>query len=157
MTPPSCDRRDPAGNRGPQPDPERQGPATLIAAGDQLLLFDAGRGVATQLVTARRAPTELDALFLTHLHLDHIGSPGDLLMATWNLHRRRPLPVYGPPGTAEVIDAIFGAVYRADIAFGNLQGEGRGYLHGGIGRGNGISSNWFLDRSCPEHSDEKSR
>lgn len=30
---------------------------------------------------------------------------------------------------------------------GNLQGECRGYLHGGIGRGNGISSNWFLDWS----------
>ncbi len=98
------------GTGGPRPDPDRSGPATLVDAGDRLVLFDAGRGVASRL-------DELDAVFLTHLHFDHIGGLGDLILASWNLGRTRPLPIYGPRGTRDVVDALLGRVYRLDIAF----------------------------------------
>ena len=105
------------GTGGPRPDPDRAGPATLVDAGDQLFLIDAGRGVATQLVRAGRRTDELDAVFLTHLHFDHIGGLGDLIMASWNLRRGRPLPIYGPEGTKEVIEGILDVVYRRDVTF----------------------------------------
>ncbi|MCL1598992.1 MAG: MBL fold metallo-hydrolase [Actinomycetia bacterium] len=105
------------GTGGPRPDPTRQGPATLVEAAGLNLLFDAGRGVATQLVRAGVDVVDLDAIFITHHHFDHIGGLGDLLMAVWNNGRTDPLLVVGPPETAAIIDALFSGVYGRDITF----------------------------------------
>jgi ribonuclease BN (tRNA processing enzyme) len=105
------------GTGGPRPDPTRQGPATLVTAGGLRLLFDAGRGVATQLARAGVRTDDLDAVFITHHHFDHIGGLGDLLMAAWNNGRTSPLTVIGPLGTAEIVSALFEHVYARDIEF----------------------------------------
>jgi len=105
------------GTGGPRPDPDRQGPSTLVTTGGLRLLFDAGRGVATQLAKAGVAPEQLDAVFVTHHHYDHIGGLGDVLMAAWNNGRERSLPVYGPRGTESILAALFGVVYESDVRF----------------------------------------
>ena len=105
------------GTGGPRPDPTRQGPATLVEASRLTLLFDAGRGVATQLARANVRAEDLDAVFITHHHFDHIGGLGDLILAAWNNGRTRSLPVFGPPGTAAIIDALFDHIYARDINF----------------------------------------
>ena len=105
------------GTGGPRPDPARQGPATLVEVAGLRLLFDAGRGVATQLVKADTSLHEIDAVFVTHHHFDHIGGLGDLLMAAWNLGRTRPLNVYGPRGTRNIVEALFGQIYASDVRF----------------------------------------
>lgn len=105
------------GTGGPRPDPTRQGPATLIEAARLSLLFDAGRGVATQLARAGVRAEDLDAVFITHHHYDHIGGLGDLIMAAWNNGRTEPLPIFGPPGIREIIEAMFDHVYARDINF----------------------------------------
>ena len=92
------------------------------------MLFDAGRGVATQLARADLTVEELDAVFITHHHFDHIGGLGDLLMAAWNWGRRRPLPVYGPSATADLVTALFENLYAADIRFRIREGENEGRL-----------------------------
>ena len=40
------------GTGGPRPDPNRMGPSTLVSIGDDNIIVDAGRGVATRLVQA---------------------------------------------------------------------------------------------------------
>jgi ribonuclease Z len=55
----------------PVPAPDRAGPATLIEAGGQTLLFDAGRGVATRLFQLGVPLRAVAPLFLTHFHSDH--------------------------------------------------------------------------------------
>lgn len=114
------------GTGGPRPDPDRQGPATLLEAGGLRLLFDAGRGVATQLARVGVAPEDVDAVFITHHHFDHIGGLGDLLMAAWNRGRDQPLPVYGPRGTGAVVTGLFGPVYEPDIRFRIREAEVNG-------------------------------
>ncbi len=116
------------GTGGPRPDPERQGPATLVEVDGLRLLFDAGRGVATQLARLGVAPDELDGIFVTHHHFDHIGGLGDLLMAAWNHGRDEPLAVYGPRGTGAVVAAIFEQVYPADIRFRVREAELNGHV-----------------------------
>ncbi len=105
------------GTGGPRPDPGRQGPATLVDVAGLRLLFDAGRGVATQLARVDVSLLEVDAVFITHHHFDHIGGLGDLLMAAWNLGRTRPLNVYGPRGTRRIVNTLFDEIYAADIRF----------------------------------------
>lgn len=111
------------GTGGPRPDPARQGPATLVQVAGLRLLFDAGRGVATQLAKADVSLNEIDAVFLTHHHFDHIGGLGDLLMAAWNNGRTRPLNVYGPHGTRSIVEALFSQIYSSDIQFRIREGE----------------------------------
>jgi ribonuclease Z len=105
------------GTGGPRPDPGRQGPATLVEVAGLRLLFDAGRGVAIQLAKADTSLHEIDAVFLTHHHFDHIGGLGDLLMSAWNIGRARPLNVYGPKGTRRIVDTLFDQIYASDIRF----------------------------------------
>jgi ribonuclease Z len=73
--------------------------------------------VATQLARAGVRVEDLNAVFITHHHFDHIGGLADLIMAAWNNGRTKPLPIFGPPGTDEIIGAMFNEVYARDINF----------------------------------------
>ena len=104
------------GTGSPNPLPERQGPALLLSHQDKHFLFDTGRGVTTQLSRAGVALHELNAVFLTHHHYDHISSLGDVLLTAW--HGGVPgLPLIGPPGTHKIVQALFEQVYQREIAF----------------------------------------
>jgi len=104
------------GTGSPNPLPERQGAAVLLSHEHEHLLFDAGRGVTTQLVRAGVAPQELTAIFLTHHNYDHIGNLGDLLLTAWHGDSTY-LPLIGPLGTDQIVQALFEQVYHREIAF----------------------------------------
>lgn len=105
------------GTGGPQPDPDRMASTVLIKAAGHKFLVDAGRGVTTRLVQCSVNPEDIDRLFITHLHFDHIGNLGELLLSMWNNGRIRPLQIYGPKGIAAIIDALLAQVYLPDILF----------------------------------------
>ncbi len=88
----------------PQVDPQRMGPALLIQAGGRRLLFDCGSGVTQRLVQAGTKGAEIDALFLTHLHSDHVVDFHQLLVSSWHQGRDRPWKVFGPPGTIGFVE-----------------------------------------------------
>lgn len=92
------------GTGGPEINPTRFGYATLIEAGGQKLLFDAGRGVVQRLYESRVNPKEVTKIFLTHLHNDHIEGLPTLWITPWFLLARdQPLSVWGPEGTKSMI------------------------------------------------------
>ena len=86
-----------AGTAGSVPTARRGLPAILLRAGGDRVLFDCGEGTQQQLLRSVGLP-ELDAVFITHFHLDHwLGVVG--MLKTFDLRsRERPLSVYGPPG-----------------------------------------------------------
>src|SRR5882757_8230738 len=87
------------GTGNPQPAIERFGPSILVQAGGQNLLFDAGRGCLQRLHQIKVSYNKIDALFLTHLHSDHIVGLPDLWLTGWLLSQRTmPLNVFGPTG-----------------------------------------------------------
>lgn len=107
------------GTGSPIPDARRAGPSTLVRAGGQTFLIDAGRGVQQRLTAAGAGANALTALLLTHFHSDHIADLGDLLITRWVTTftpNPTPLPIIGPPGTAEVVDATLKAFGR-DIGY----------------------------------------
>jgi ribonuclease Z len=60
-----------------------------------------------RLAAAGVLPVMLDAVLLTHLHSDHIGDLGDVLTTQWIMSPEpRPLPLFGPTGTGEVVAGI---------------------------------------------------
>lgn len=79
----------------------RFGPSTLVEAGGQTLVFDVGRGAAQRLTQLGVSFARINAIFLTHLHSDHIVGLPDLWLSGWILGRRAvPWDVFGPTGTA---------------------------------------------------------
>ena len=107
------------GTGSPIPDPNRAGPSTLVRAGGQAFLVDCGRGVLQRAAAIGLGPNALAALLLTHLHSDHIAELGDVLITRWVTTFAldpAPLPIIGPPGTAEVVQATLKAFGR-DIGY----------------------------------------
>jgi ribonuclease Z len=92
------------GTGAPTPVMERFGPATLVQAGSEVLLFDAGRGVLQRLFQLQPPIKEVRNLFLTHLHSDHVVGLPDLWLTGWlNGRPETPLRVRGPRGTKEMM------------------------------------------------------
>jgi len=105
------------GSGSPIPSPDRAGPSTLVrtSAGD--LLFDAGRGVSMRLAGAMAGPGTILAVFLTHLHSDHVTDLNDLITTRWaTSFAPSPLTVYGPVGTAGFVAATE-AMLGTDIGY----------------------------------------
>src|SRR5438477_5868647 len=90
------------GTGTPFPNAERFGPAILVEVAGTKLLFDCGRAVVIRLTQAGVSPKEVDALFLTHLHSDHVVGIPDLWLSGWLLGRSKPLPIWGPQGTSSM-------------------------------------------------------
>src|ERR687890_133825 len=93
------------GTAGSIPSARRALPATLVRRGGDRLLFDCGEGTQRQLLRSVGL-LELEKVFLTHFHADHVlGLPG--LLKTYGLRGRElPLTVYGPEG----LEALFRAL-----------------------------------------------
>lgn len=106
------------GTGTPIPSPERFGSATLVEAGDQKLLIDAGRGASIRLYQLGVPMGRLDALLLTHYHSDHILGVPDVWLTGWlESHfgtRKMPLHVIGPTGAKNLMENLERA-YAADI------------------------------------------
>jgi ribonuclease Z len=102
------------GTGAPLPDQGRAGPQTVIVAGDQILVFDAGPGSTLNIELTPVDVGAIDALFLTHYHSDHIGDIGELMLKRWATSgQAQPLPIYGPPGVAKIVGG-FEAAYLLD-------------------------------------------
>lgn len=107
------------GTGSPIPDANRAGPSTLVRAGGQTFLIDCGRGVQQRLTAAGTGANGLTALLLTHLHSDHIADLGDVIITRWVstfTPDPAPLPIIGPPGTAEVVEHTLKA-FGFDIGY----------------------------------------
>ena len=103
------------GTGAPRPSMERFGPGTLVEAGTEKLLFDAGRGVLQRLSQCKIALKEVRALFLTHLHSDHVVGLPDLWLTSWLIGQPEvPLRVSGPMGTKALM-AHLEQAYQFDI------------------------------------------
>ena len=102
------------GTGTPRPMIERFGMSTLVLAGGETLLFDAGRGCTIRLAQAGVPLKEVSKLFLTHLHSDHTVGIPDLWLTGWIFDRQGALEVWGPQGTKQMVAGLEEA-YAYDV------------------------------------------
>jgi ribonuclease Z len=99
---------------GPTFNAQRLGISTLVVAGPEKLLFDAGRSVTTGMTRLAVNPVDVTRIFLTHLHSDHVISLPELLLFPWPQGRKTPLEVWGPTGTRSMMQKLQEA-FASDI------------------------------------------
>lgn len=87
------------------PTKDRNVSSLAIFVNGRWLLFDCGEGTQYRLLRASVKLGQLDAIFLTHMHGDHIfGLPG--LLATLSMqHRDNTLYIYGPRGIKDFVNS----------------------------------------------------
>ena len=86
-------------------------------ASDRCYLFDAGEPVGGALVKAGVGFDEIDRLFLSHLHADHVGGLPMLLQGLWLGGRRKVLPIHLPAEGMELVDVMRRCMYLWDEVF----------------------------------------
>jgi ribonuclease Z len=103
------------GTGGSVPSARRSTASVLIARGGERLMFDCGEGTQRQMQRSLGL-TQVDEIYLTHFHADHIlGLPG--LLKTYDLTDREvPLSIYGPPGLRDLFQVLSPLIGR--IGFG---------------------------------------
>ena len=96
------------GTGGGAPTSKRYLPSVALRLGGRWILLDTGEGTQIRLRESGLGWGGLQAIFISHLHGDHIlGLPG-LLMSFGMAHIETPLAIYGPPG----LEAFLAATLR---------------------------------------------
>ena len=75
--------------------------SSLLQLNGKSYVIDCGLGVTRSLVNADVPLTQIDAIFITHLHCDHVLELGPLIYTAWASGRTAQLDVFGPAGLAD--------------------------------------------------------
>ncbi len=124
------------GTGSPTPMPNRASSGYLVEIGDELLLFDHGAGAHENFLRAGHKATEVNTLFLSHLHSDHMLDYARLVHSRWDQGAGLipELTVYGPAYSARIGELLFGenGALDPDITGRiNAPGSQRVYLNRG--------------------------
>ena len=97
------------------PSRSRSLPCVAVRHGSDIVLFDCGEGVQRQMMVSPFSFMKVSAIFITHLHGDHIlGLPG-LLQTMGMSGRKNLLTVGGPAGITESVKAMLAACERTYV------------------------------------------
>jgi len=98
------------GTGAPPPVLDRFGPSTLVEAGKEKFIFDAGRGAMQRLYQLGIPCADISGVFFTHHHSDHVVGFVDLWLTGWIGRpwgmRKTPLRVWGPDGTKQMMEHL---------------------------------------------------
>jgi len=89
---------------GMMPLPYRHLTSVLVRREGELFLFDAGEATQISIRRLNLRWKKITAIFISHMHADHVtGLPG-ILMLNSQVDRQEPLYIFGPPKIAEYVE-----------------------------------------------------
>ena len=98
-------------------DPERGNASAAVVVDGTVLQFDFGRKTMDNLMRVGINPINLDYIFFTHLHFDHIATYDYFIISSWIAGRRDPYKVFGPPGTVAMSNGALHHMHEMDVRF----------------------------------------
>src|SRR5499426_277381 len=90
---------------GPSLRPDRVQSCNLLTVNGTHYVVDAGDGVARRIAQSGIDVREIGTIFITHHHDDHTAGLGTLMSLAWDRQRTKPIHVYGPLRTEELVKA----------------------------------------------------
>ncbi len=87
---------------------ENRSQSSILVEGDVKVLFDVGIGTFLRLEQAGVELGDIDAVCITHHHLDHNGDLLNVLKGRWLL-QCDTLKIFGPPGTRAFMESLLEA------------------------------------------------
>ena len=92
---------------------ERNMSGYLLEAGNKKILFDTGAGTIRQLLKLKANLIDINDIFYTHLHNDHINDLGAIIWSNnYGMGRKKALNVYGPKGFKEYFKILMEKILR---------------------------------------------
>jgi ribonuclease Z len=119
------------GTGGSVPSARRSTASVMLIRGGRRMMFDCGEGTQRQLQRSLGL-SQVDEIYLTHFHADHIlGLPG--LLKTYDLTaREEPLTIYGPRGLRDLFQVLGKLIGRTDYSIDLVEVEpGEAIRHDG--------------------------
>ena len=104
------------GNSSAKPTATGHPSAQVVNINEQLFLVDAGEGVQRQMARAGISPLKLRAVFISHLHGDHVFGLFPLLSTLGLYGRRTPLRIYAPRPFGEALEAFL-RLFESDLPY----------------------------------------
>lgn len=95
------------GNSSAKPTPDKHTSAHALNVREQFFLIDCGEDTQRQLIRYGINPLKINAVFITHLHGDHLYGLFPLISTMGLYGRRTPLKVFGPKPLDEILEAHF--------------------------------------------------
>ncbi len=92
------------GSASAKPTVNRHPSAQIVNANEQYFLVDAGEGVQQQMFRLGINPLKLRAVFISHLHGDHVYGLFPLLSTLGLYGKQTPLTVYAPHPFGEILE-----------------------------------------------------
>ena len=85
----------------------------LLEAGNKKILFDSGPGTIRQLLKLKAHLLDIDDVFYTHLHNDHINDLGAIIWSNnYGIKRKKALNIYGPKGFKEYFKILIEKILK---------------------------------------------
>lgn len=128
------------GSGSPEACQRRASSGYLIECGEDKILFDCGGGVFDRLIQSGRKPSDINYLFFSHLHSDHMMDYARLVHAAWD-EGASPLNVYGPAPISSMTEKLFGrdGVFATDL---RARTENKGSQEVWLSRGGTLPRPW---------------
>lgn len=89
---------------------------TAVFVNGQFLVFDVGNNANQVMYDTTMPIQDIDAVFITHFHNDHIADLGEIIQNSWIAGREHTLDVYGPTGITQIVDGFLSA-YEPDRGY----------------------------------------
>ncbi|MGI0141672.1 MAG: ribonuclease Z [Candidatus Micrarchaeales archaeon] len=94
------------GTSGSTPTKARGMPSVAIAYEGRVYLFDCGEGTQMKMLEYEVNMSKVEAVFLSHIHGDHIIGIAGLVRTLGLNNRKRPLTIYVPKGHESAVKAL---------------------------------------------------
>jgi ribonuclease Z len=92
------------GNSSASPTANRHHSAHVLNVREQFYLVDCGEGTQTRLMRVGISPQKINAVFITHIHGDHIYGLAPFVSSLGLAGKKTPLKIFGPHELGKMID-----------------------------------------------------